>query len=179
MAAALCVEDPGRLSAFTVEECPVEKCTLTHDLEKVTEVVNAAFKKHLWLAKDRTSIEHLKQILSDPDERLYVLISPTKDVCGTACIMHQPDGAELTLFSIHPDYQRLKLGPFLLKHSEKMAVEVFHAKKMTLMTIGENLVKFYQAHGYELIDTIPLPEVDIIQEEFRGQRIDRVMTKPL
>jgi GNAT superfamily N-acetyltransferase len=145
----------------------VELCTQDCDLEKVAAVVNAAYKKNDFLAKDRTSVNELKTILLNPLKKLYIAISPENKICGTALITLNPSSeeADFGLFSVHPDEQGKNLGSLLLNHVEEEAFLRFHMKTVSLSTAPQKLVQYYQSQGYQIIGNIPFPDENSLKND--------------
>jgi N-acetylglutamate synthase-like GNAT family acetyltransferase len=152
---------PSKVSpeqAFTIEIA-----TASHDLVKITSVINAAYKKARFLRDDveRVSPEELRSIISTPHKKLYLYISVDHTICGTALLdFCDKDKAEISLFAIHPDYQGKNIGPPFLNDVEKEAFKKVSEIILKVIPLyQEQLIKFYERLGYTMTSlTIEFPE---------------------
>jgi ribosomal protein S18 acetylase RimI-like enzyme len=160
----------------------IEVCSKKHDLKRIQAVINAAYKKHRYLQRERISLEELKTILSHPKQRLYLCLSAENKICGTLLLdLTHFDRGELYLFSVDPSCQGQKLGALLLDHVEKEAFEKFHLKKIVLGVVKflERLISYYSSLGYEPIGEEEFPDKNMVMPEYRDQISCLLMEKKM
>lgn len=137
----------GRDGFFTVEVA-----TMNHDLSKVARVVNSAYKKVRYLRDEieRVTPSELEGFISNPQKKLYLCISPTREVCGTILLdFFEKNKVEMGLFAIDPEYQGYKIGPIFMGYVEQEAFKKVGAIILKVIPLfQENLVKFYERLGY-------------------------------
>jgi GNAT superfamily N-acetyltransferase len=154
-----------------------ELATLGHNLNQIASVVNSAYKKVKYLQEntERISPTDLQEILSDPKKRIYLCLSPNREICGTV-LVHQisEEKAEIGLFAIHPNFQGKKIGLYFLKQIENEAFK--KAREIILKVIllyQEKLIAFYEKQGYSKTgEILPFPHEDklrFIRPECRDQ----------
>lgn len=166
-------------------EFKIEIATVHHDLTKIASVINAAYKKVKYLIEEtqRISIDELRSIVANPHKRLYLCLSPSREICGTLLLdFIDRDTAEIGLFSIHPAYQGQKIGPGFMSYVEREAFEKVGEIMLKVIPLyQEQLVKFYERLGYE--DTgrrAPFPEEEktkYIRPECRDRVFFSLMSK--
>ncbi len=163
----------------------VERATYAHDLEQAASTINAAYKKVKYLKDEtqRVSPAELRAHIDDPKKRLYFCLSPEGKICGSLLMqMMEEDLAELGLFSIHPDFQGMKIAPQFLKRVENEAFK--KAREIILKVIPlyqEPLIKFYERQGYGITGRIePFSKEDqdkYIRPECRDKVYFSIMNK--
>lgn len=167
------------------QEYLIEIATQEHDLARVIEVINAAYKKVKYLQEGikRIALAEMIENLSDPNKRLYLCIAPNKEICGTILVhFNAQDTAKLGLFAVHPDYQGQNIGSVLLRAVEKAAFA--EAKRIFLYVIPctqERLIRFYEHLGYRKTgETREFPaeaKAHYIRPEYRDQIFLLIMEK--
>lgn len=158
----------------------IEVCTEKHDLKMVVAVINAAYRKHWYLQRERIRPGELIAILSHPKKKLYLCVSSENKVCGTLLLdLSQPGGAELYLLSVDPVCQGNDLGAFLMEYAEKEAFEKYQAKRVVLDVVKmiKQLVSYYLKRGYKPIGELEFPDMEWVKPEYRDQVICLLMEK--
>lgn len=163
----------------------VEIATIDHDLSKVAKVINFAYKKVKYLQDEveRITPSELRGFISHPNQRLYLCISPSQEICGTILLdFFEQKKAEIGLFAIDPKYQGFKIGPVFMSYVEQEAfrkVQTIILKVIPLFQ--EKLVKFYERQGYRATRVrVAFPEEDLrryIRSEYRDQVFFSIMQK--
>lgn len=130
----------------------VEVATVNHDLTRVFTVINAAYKKVNYLQNEveRATSSEILDFISNPKKKLYLCISPRREICGTILLdFFEEDKAEIALFAIHPDYQGCKIGPLFMNYVELEAFKKISTIILNVISLfQENLIKFYEQLGY-------------------------------
>lgn len=150
----------------------VEVYSKKHDLKRIVAVINAAYTKHWYLQRERINLKELKDLLANPQNRLYLCLSSENEICGTVLLDFSHLGqADLFLFSIDPSYQKQNLGKFLLDSAEKEAFEKYHVERIVLDVVKflEKLISYYSLRGYQPTGEMEFPDKDWVKPEFREQ----------
>ncbi len=131
----------------------IEKATLMDNLNEIASVINKAYKRQVFNRNDREriSIAKLEYLIREPGNRLFLLRLDQDPhlICGTLLL----SGDEISLFSVHPDYQGQKLGRLLLQAAEKEAFESSASVYLRVIPLfQEHLIEYYKSQGYELED---------------------------
>lgn len=163
----------------------VEIATVKHDLSKIATIINLAYKKVRYLQEmvERITSSELAGLISHPNQRLYLCISPSQEVCGTILLdFFEKNKAEIGLFAIDPKYQKYKIGPAFMSYVEQEAFKKVHTIILKVIPLfQERLVKFYEQLGYRATgEEIAFPEEDqrrYIRPECRDRVIFSIMQK--
>lgn len=156
----------------------VEQATLEHDLNRVAIVVNSAYKKVQYLQEEveRITVSELKSAVSNPKKKLYLCLSPTREICGTILLdFFEKDKAEIATFAVHPDYQGCCIGPAFMSYVEQEAFKKVSSIILKVIPLfQEKLIHFYERLGYRTTGEIMrFPEEDKIRY-IRPECRDRV-----
>lgn len=153
-------------SQFKIIVCP--SCDI-QVLEKITKVINIAYKKHFYLKRERIYPNELKAIINHPKKRLYLCLSPENEICGTLVLdFTKRNQAEMGLLSIDPSYQGHNLGSLLLQRAENDAFEIDKVETVLLdvVTVMDKLVLYYKKNGYQIIKEIDFPDKTYLHPDF-------------
>lgn len=125
---------------------------------------------------ERTNMETLTRIVDDPDSRMLIAV---EDETILGCVHIEKVGrglAYLGMLSVEPTLQENGLGKRLLESAERVARDVFEAKRieMTVIDSREELIAYYHRRGY-----IPSGEVRDFPEPRDPPLFMVVLVKPL
>ena len=149
---------------------------LPNELDRTVEVINAAYQKQPFNQSDRITRDSLEEILANPENQLFVLLCE-QDICGTV-LLH---GAEISLLSVHPDYQGHGYGQLLLNAAEEVAFRTQdHTYLKVIPLFQEKLVAYYESLGYRSdgeIEELSTIKLERIQERYHNQVYALVLRK--
>jgi GNAT superfamily N-acetyltransferase len=128
---------------------------------------------------DRTSADEISSLIRNPQAR-FVLAFDGADLVGCALIKNEGAEGYFGMFSVRPVRQGGGLGKLLLAEAEKAARETWNCKsmKMTVISIRDELIAFYERRGYRhtAIEPFPFDEhPGVKRKDFHFV----VLTKPL
>jgi GNAT superfamily N-acetyltransferase len=112
------------------------------------------------LGGQRTDVEALSVIISDPAQRILIAISADGLIGCVQISQKDADTAYLGLLSVDPDAQAGGLGKALIIEAEHTARAVFAASIMEMTVIRQRaeLIAYYERRGYALTGEIrPFP----------------------
>lgn len=157
-------------SLFTYQFREFEK---EDDINKFVCVINEAYR-HVRVIKkgtDRISRIAAEELFKNLNNKIYVCLTPSNEICGTAVLTLKKDTAVLGLFSIAPSEQGKGLGKDLLHYVENEAKKLLikRVKLFVVKLFQEKLMQFYRSQGW--VDTnkiIPFFDKDIgcIKEKY-------------
>lgn len=129
-----------------------------NDIKDLNELINSAYRgegsKKGWTTEAdildgiRTDDESLKNIIH---RKNTFLLKYTDDKKITACVLleKQGDALYLGMLTVSPELQGKGVGKVLLNSAEEKAKELLCKKiKMTVISVREELIKWYERHGY-------------------------------
>jgi GNAT superfamily N-acetyltransferase len=107
---------------------------------------------------DRTSADEISSLIRNPQAR-FVLAFDGADLVGCALIRCEDAEGYFGMFSVRPARQGGGLGKHLLAEAERIAREIWHCRsmKMTVISIRNELIAFYERRGYRQSATEPFP----------------------
>ena len=115
------------------------------------------------LSENRTSLEELTAIVSDPDKRILLA---TRDEAIIGCVEVTKEGEAVGYFgmlTVDPRLQAGGLGKHLIAAAEAEAVRSFGATRMELAVVDKRpeLIAYYERRGYAAtgeVKPFPAPE---------------------
>lgn len=107
---------------------------------------------------DRTSAEEISALVRHPQAR-FVLAIDHGELVGCALVKGEGGEGYFGMFSVRPARQGGGLGKRLLAEAERTARETWNCRsmKMTVISIREELIAFYERRGYRRTATEPFP----------------------
>lgn len=166
----------------------IRRGTREDDLEAISEVINRAYKKQpfFYEASRRLKPGELHQLLTLPENELYIALSGEGKVCGTLLITWGEErSAEFSLLAVAPPFQGREIGGRLLKVAEERVVEL-GGERVYLKVIPmrqEKLVAYYATKGYVKSEKkVPFPEKEkgtYVLPEFREEIYFAILEKDL
>lgn len=107
---------------------------------------------------DRTSADEILSLIRNPLAR-FVLAFDGSDLVGCALIKNDSGEGYFGMFSVRPARQGGGLGKRLMAEAEKAARETWNCKsmKLTVISIRDELISFYERRGYRRTATEPFP----------------------
>lgn len=147
----------GRSMISNEHQYGVYKIQDTKHLVEIAAMINQAYKKVGWVKDtvERTNVQELTTSIQSTDTSLYACFDGEK-VCGIA-FLDDSDASkklEMTMFTVHPDYQGKGVGMLLMNFIETQAIQEFHTHELYLYVVPytqERLVAYYQRHGFEVV----------------------------
>jgi predicted N-acetyltransferase YhbS len=112
------------------------------------------------LGGQRTDIEALTEVISDPTQRILIAVSDNKVIGCVQISKKDADTAYLGLLSVDPEVQAGGLGKALITAAEHSAQREFaaHSIEMTVIRQRSELIAYYERRGYTLTgETRPFP----------------------
>ena len=128
---------------------------------------------------NRTNVQEIAGLLADPEAR-FVLAHDGAELVGCAMIRNEHGAGYFGMFAVNPKLQGAGLGKQVLTFAEEQARTLWNCSEMamTVISIREELIAFYQRRGYRQTATKPFP----FDKEPGARRKDfhfLVLTKPL
>jgi ribosomal protein S18 acetylase RimI-like enzyme len=129
-----------------------------HDLEKLSDLVNSAYRgdssKKGWtteadlLGGQRTDPESLKNMISG--NQIILLAMDVDNFVGCVYLKNEGKTSYLGMLTIHPGLQSGGLGRQLLHNAEGYVVNEWCAQKMrmTVISVRSELISWYERRGY-------------------------------
>ena len=107
----------------------------------------------------RTSEASLKKMLQNP-AAVILLAEEKEEIIGCVYLEQKTDVLYLGMLTVKPDLQGKGTGALLLQKAEDRACQLGCRKiQMTVITLRESLIAFYQRRGfYDTGERIPFPD---------------------
>jgi ribosomal protein S18 acetylase RimI-like enzyme len=101
------------------------------------------------LTGPRTSLDEIKQLLTDPNSR-FVVAMDGGALAACALIRNENGIGYFGMFAVRPDLQGAGLGRKMLDGAEGYARELWRLPKMymTVINLREDLIAYYERRGY-------------------------------
>lgn len=136
----------------------ISKATLT-DVSDLTRLINSAYRgessKKGWtteanfLKGSRITKEELAEIIQEDKNTIFKFVENNK-IIGSILLEKNENQLYLGMLTVNPELQNSGIGKKLLRYAEIHALELGLAKiVMTVISIREELIAWYNRHGYE------------------------------
>ncbi len=167
-----------RIIADDCEPFKIKRADLTYDINEIASTINLAYRRQLFNRFDypRITIEKLKEMIQNDNHKLFLLLSDVDQICGTILLKD----SEISLLSVHPNFQGQGLGLTLLRHAEREAFENFTTVFLKVIPLfQENLIRYYEYAGYQFFEREALSQEKLnrIQEIYHDQVFAIIMKK--
>ncbi len=138
------------------------------DTSAVVELIESAYRGEEslkgWTSEagfiegQRTNRNEISDLIDSPDARFVLAFDAGKHV-GCALVKNEHGQGYFGMFSVRPARQGAGLGKQLLAEAEKTARSLWGCPimKMTVISIRDELIAFYERRGYRRIGTEPFP----------------------
>lgn len=174
-------EQNPQASEVYVRPFKIEKAGLHSDLDRIVDTINFAYKRQPFNREDRSriTVSMLRTLLLDAENTLYVAVSLENEICGTV-LLHQ---SEISLLSVHPDYQGHGIGLQLLQHAEEEAFKTYESVFLKVIPLfQETLIHYYESAGYKSFgehESLSQEKLHRIKEQYHEQVFALIMRKSL
>jgi GNAT superfamily N-acetyltransferase len=140
----------------------------TADVSAVVELIESAYRGEEslkgWTSEagfidgQRTNSQDISGLIDSPDAR-FVLAFDADKLVGCALVKNEQGQGYFGMFSVRPARQGAGLGKRLLAEAEKTARSLWGCPtmKMTVISIRDELIAFYERRGYRRTGTEPFP----------------------
>jgi predicted N-acetyltransferase YhbS len=127
------------------------------DAEKITNVINAAFRlaENFFVEADRITVSEVQDLLRSGN---FLIIDGEDALSG--CVYVEPRGerAYLGLLSVNPAQQKSGIGSRLMSAGEDHCRQLgCHFMDILIVNLREDLPAFYERRGYVETGTAPFP----------------------
>lgn len=137
---------------------PQIRRAVVNDAEKITTLINAAFRiaESFFIDGNRISTEEVKELLVKGD----FLVAEAEGTLTSCVYIETRDGRTyLGLLSVNPELQRTGLGSQLLSAAEDYSRQNgSRFMDIYVVNLREELPQYYQKRGYIETGTTPFPE---------------------
>lgn len=162
-----------------IEQFKIETADLQSDLNQIADTINLAYQRQPFNRRDypRITVTSLNELLQNKENQLYIVLSDKNEVCGTV-LLHS---AEISMLSVHPNYQGQGLGLRLLQHAEQEAFKNYDQVFLKVIPLfQEKLIRYYESAGYKSLgESEPLSQEKLkrIQERYHSEVFALIMRK--
>jgi GNAT superfamily N-acetyltransferase len=110
------------------------------------------------LEGERTSVAEIEAFIADPNAR-FVMAFEDAALIGCALIKNEDGEGYFGMFAVSPRLQGGGHGKQILALAEKAIRDLWNCKKiaMTVISIREDLIAYYERRGYVRTGTKPFP----------------------
>ena len=138
------------------------------DTSAVVELIESAYRGEEslkgWTSEagfidgQRTNPKEISALIGNPDAR-FVLAFDAGTLAGCGLVKNEHGQGYFGMFSVRPARQGAGLGKSLLAEAEKTARSLWGSPtmKMTVISIRDELIAFYERRGYRRTGTEPFP----------------------
>lgn len=145
---------------FTFSNPHIAVATLT-DVAAITALLNSAYRgesskqgwtteAHLIAGNVRTDESNLQEVMQLPNSVVVKYMNEQQEITGCVNLQQQGNKIYLGMFSVSPQSQGFGIGKQLLKAAEEYAQHLqCTAIYMTVISAREELINWYQRHGYK------------------------------
>jgi GNAT superfamily N-acetyltransferase len=128
---------------------------------------------------NRTSVAEIEAFIAAPNAR-FIMAFDGAALVGCALIKNEGGEGYFGMFAVKPTLQDGGHGKQILAHAERAIRDLWHCTRvaMTVISIREDLVAYYERRGYTKTGTKPFP----FDKEPGAKRTDFhfvVLSKPL
>jgi GNAT superfamily N-acetyltransferase len=126
------------------------------DIEAVTTVINAAFRKaeSFLIDRDRVDRETVRSFM----EKGKFFVADDDAPAGCVYVELRGERAYLGLLSVDPQHQRVGLGSTLMASAERYCAEAgCKTMDIQIVNVRRELPSFYKHRGYVETGTAPFP----------------------
>lgn len=155
------------ISEYCLERFMIENSRSKNDLISIVETVNSAYQRQPFNRMDypRITKKELEELLRNKENQLYVMKQGNM-IVGTVVLCNN----EISMLSVHPNYQKQGLGLHLLRYAEKKASTFYDEVFLKVIPLfQEKLLDYYRSLGYRSCGEYePLSEkkLERIREEY-------------
>ena len=124
-------------------------------------------------SRERINLAELDKIMSDPNQRTYVLINKKNHRVAGTIIIELPaeeEQAKVGLLAIGKEYRGKKLGHTLVEYVENYARTLGRKLiKLEVFIFAKKLINYYESLGYSFTgNTAPFFHGNCIREKYRN-----------
>lgn len=107
---------------------------------------------------NRTSVAEIEALIVTPDAR-FIMAFDNDALIGCALIKNEAGEGYFGMFAVKPALQGGGRGKQILAHAEQQIRDLWHCPRiaMTVISIREDLVAYYERRGYTRTGTKPFP----------------------
>jgi N-acetylglutamate synthase-like GNAT family acetyltransferase len=107
---------------------------------------------------NRTSVAEIERHIADPNAR-FVMAFEAGTLVGCALIKNEEGQGYFGMFAVKPTLQGAGHGKQILAHAEQQIRDLWNCPRvaMTVISIREDLVAYYERRGYTKTGTKPFP----------------------
>ena len=107
---------------------------------------------------NRTSVAEIEDHIADPNAR-FLMAFEGASLVGCALIKNEAGEGYFGMFAVKPALQGGGHGKKILAHAERAIRDLWHCSQvaMTVISIREDLIAYYERRGYKRIATKPFP----------------------
>ena len=107
---------------------------------------------------DRTSVAEIETYIADPNAR-FVMAFEDATLAGCALIKNESGEGYFGMFAVKPARQGGGHGKQILAHAEQKIRDLWNCPRvaMTVISIREDLIAYYERRGYTRTGTKPFP----------------------
>lgn len=107
---------------------------------------------------NRTSVAEIEGLIAAPNAR-FVMAFDNGVLVGCALIKNEDGEGYFGMFTVKPALQGGGHGKQILRHAERAIRDLWHCPiiAMTVISIREDLVAYYERRGYQRSGTKPFP----------------------
>ncbi len=137
----------------------VLRTATTDEAEQIASHVNACYRgdssRKGWtteadlLEGNRTDSEEITELVEKEDS-VILLCLRDQELIASVHLHHQGDISELNMLAINPTMQGRGIGKWVMAEIEQFVVRTWrtHKIKMSVITLREELIAFYERRGY-------------------------------
>jgi len=141
------------LSRFVLEPATIEHCPDICNLVNLTYRGDTGWTRETHIiGGDRTNFNEITTAMAKSGAQFYVVYLQ-KMLAACIYLTKEKYFAYIGFFSVHPDFQNLGVGKYILQQTEIIAKQQFAADKMRMFVVSQRpeLIAFYQRRGYQRI----------------------------
>jgi N-acetylglutamate synthase-like GNAT family acetyltransferase len=107
---------------------------------------------------NRTNVAEIEAHIADPNAR-FVMAFEASALIGCALIKNEADEGYFGMFAVKPALQGGGHGKQILAHAEQQIRDLWNCPRvaMTVISIREDLIAYYERRGYARTGTKPFP----------------------
>lgn len=110
------------------------------------------------LEGDRTSVAEIEAYVADPHAR-FIMAFEGASLVGCALVKNEAGEGYFGMFAVKPACQGGGHGKQILSHAERKIRDLWNCTRiaMTVISIREDLIAYYERRGYKRTGTEPFP----------------------
>jgi N-acetylglutamate synthase-like GNAT family acetyltransferase len=151
------------LNKADISDIPFLKALINSAYRGETAKQGWTYESDLLQGVLRTDEAELEALIRNPSVALLTCRNESSQIQGCVCLTQKPEGLYLGMLTVQPELQGAGIGKKLLAAAEDHARALGISRIfMTVFTVREELLAWYERHGYQRNGTIVPFDINLL-----------------